>query len=557
MKKLLLLIISLIFITALSAQDAGLSNYVLSFTDKGVSKISSLNPLDYLSDKAVERRLKFEIPFDEDDIPVRQQYITDVTNTGAKVLTRSRWFNNIVIEANADMISEISGLPFILNIQPLEKNLKSQYTPISSEKPYFETETISPWIDPIPEKGISDIYDYGTAYNQIHQLKGEYLHNIGYSGEGMLIAVIDAGFNSVNVMPCFQSLRDNNQIKGTHDFADPGNDVYATTMASHGTSVLSCMAANVSGQMVGTAPKADYWLLRSEVGATESIIEEYYWVSAAEFADSVGADLINSSLGYTTFDDPSTNHTYADMDGKTTVVTLGADKAAQKGILVVNSAGNSGESTWLYISAPADGDSVFTVGAVDAAGIRSSFSSIGPTYDGRFKPEVMAQGTGAAIYSPDGLGSGNGTSFSSPIMCGITACFWQAFPGLTNMQIIDMIKASSSQASSPDNFLGWGIPDFELASATLSYQNQSVEKNITLYPNPVFDKLTIGLPFSLQGRYDLKVLNVEGKVVYSLHNTEGSIRSIQLNDIGYLTSGIYFIQVSDHNSVYSGKFLKI
>ncbi len=557
MKKLVLLLVSLIFITTLSAQDAGLSNYVLYFTDKGVGKITSINPLDYLSDKAVDRRLKYKIAFDASDIPVNQQYITDVTNTGAKVLTRSRWFNNIVIEANAAMISEISGLPFILNIQPLAKNLKSQNSLVSSEKPYFEAETINSWIDPIPKKGTLDIYNYGAAYNQISQLKGQYLHNLGYSGEGILIAVIDAGFNSVNVMPCFQSLWANNQIKGYRDFAQPGNDVFATTMASHGSSVLSCMAANVSGQMVGTAPKADYWLLRSEVGATESIIEEYYWVTAAEFADSVGVDLINSSLGYTTFDDPSTNHTYADMDGKTTVVTLGAEKAAKKGIIVVNSAGNSGGSAWLYIGAPADGDSVFTIGAVDAIGVKSSFSSIGPTYDGRIKPDVVAQGTAAAIYSPAGLGSGNGTSFSSPIICGITACLWQAFPSLTNMQIIDLIKASSSQASLPDNLLGWGIPDFENASSTLSSQNQSVEKRLTLFPNPVVDKLIIGLPVSLQGSYRLQIINVEGKIVYSLQRNEGSIRSIQLNDLESLNSGIYFIKVYDHNSVYSGKFLKM
>ncbi len=557
MKKIILLLFSLSCFTVLRAQDTGLSLYVLHFSDKGVDKIAALNPSEYLSDKAIERRLKYEIPFDEADIPVQSHYVDVVAKTGAKILTRSRWFNLIVIEANTDMINEISGLPFISDIQLLANNLKSQNALISSEKPSFEKETITPWTDPITINRAPNAYDYGAAFNQINQIKGQYLHNLGYTGEGMTIAVIDAGFNSVNVMHCFQSLRDNNQIIGTHDFAEPGNDVYATTMSSHGTSVLSCMAANTAGQMVGTAPKANYWLLRSEVGAYEKIIEEYYWVSAAEFADSVGVNLINSSLGYTTFDDPSTNHTYADMDGKTTFVTRGAEKAAQKGILVVNSAGNSGEGTWMYIGAPADGDSVFTIGAVDATGVKAASSSIGPNYDGRTEPIVAAQGVGTAIYSPAGLGSGNGTSFSSPIICGMTACLWQAFSGLNNMQIIEKIKASSSQASSPDNSLGWGIPDFQSASATLSLQNQSVEKKLTLYPNPVTDKLTIGFPVSIQGKYNLEIVNVHGKIVYSYQRDQGSIRSIQLKDIGYLPSGIYFIKLSDRTSVYNGKILKM
>jgi hypothetical protein len=377
---------------------------------------------------------------------------------------------------------------------------------------------------------------------------------MGYCGQGMLIAVIDAGFNSADIMSCFDSLRANNQIKGTRDFALPGNNVYSTSMASHGTSVLSCMGAYSNGQMVGTAPKADYWLLRSEVGATESIIEEYYWVSAAEFADSIGADLINSSLGYTTFDNAATNHTYADMDGNTTIVTKGADKAAEKGILVVNSAGNSGGGGWWYIGAPADGDSVFTIGAVTATGARSGFSSVGPTSDGRIKPAVSAQGTGTVLFSPSGLGSGNGTSFSSPIMCGMTACLWQAFPELNNMQIIELIKSSASQASQPDSLLGWGIPDFLAASSTLSIQTK--ENKIVAFPNPVDEKFTVVFPVSIQGKFNIEIVNLQGKVVYSRQHDEGSIRSIQINDLGYLASGIYFIKVSAQSVIYSGKIIK-
>jgi serine protease AprX len=556
MKKTLLLIISLICITSLSAQQPGLNTYILHFTDKGINKNSAINPSIYLSDKSVERRLKRKIAFDQADIPVNDQYVQEISKTGARIMARSRWFNTVVIEANAAMVDQIKALPFISKAQQLTSGAKQPLTS-TSEKPFWENETMSPWIGGISKNVLADKYNYGAAYNQISQLNGQYLHNMGYSGQGMTIAVIDAGFNSVDVMTCFDSLRSNNQIKGTHDFAQPSNNVYATTMNSHGTMVLSCMGANSSGKMVGTAPKADYWLLRSEVGATESIIEEYYWVSAAEFADSVGADLINSSLGYTTFDNPASNHTYADMDGNTTVITKGADKAAEKGILVVNSAGNSGSSAWKYIGAPADGDSVFTIGAVNASGIKASFSSVGPTSDGRIKPTVSAQGEGSAVFASGGQGSANGTSFSSPIICGITACLWQAMSDLNNMQIIETIKVTASQSSQPDELLGWGIPDYQLAFTTLSVADKAVQKTLVTYPNPVNDKLTVGFPMPVQGKYRFEIVNLQGKVVYSRERNEGSIRSIQAENLGNIPSGIYFIKVTTGSIIFSGKIIKM
>lgn len=556
MRKTISLIVSLIFITTLFAQETGLRTYALHFRDKGLNKNAVLNPSKYLSDKTIERRLKQNIAFDEYDIPVNDLYLKEVLKTGARILTSSRWLNTVVIEVNMLKINELSALQFVSKIQPLD-HLDKPLSYRESSKLFFEAETFSPAKAERNKQKTSDLYDYGSAFNQINQLKGQYLHNLGYSGKGIAIAVIDAGFNSVDKMPCFDSLRKNSQIKGTRDFAQPGNDVYATSMDSHGTSVLSCMAAYINGQMVGTAPKADYWLLRSEVGATESIIEEYYWVSAAEYADSVGAQMINSSLGYTTFDDPSTNHTYADMDGNTTVVTKGADMAAAKGILVVNSAGNSGNGAWKYIGAPADGDSVFTIGANTAAGLRSVFSSVGPTSDGQTKPTVSAQGSATAVFSPTGLGFSSGTSFSSPIICGISACLWQAIPGLNNMQIINLIKANSSQAGKPDSLLGWGIPDYQMAFNTLSNRNQSVAKALTIYPNPVTDKLTLGFPVYIQGKISIEIVNLQGLIIYKDQRNDGSIRSFQINDIGFLPSGIYLIKVSDRSSSFSGKIIKM
>jgi hypothetical protein len=557
MKKTLLLLFSAFFISSiLIAQSTDFKTYVVHFSDKGANMdAATVNPSLYLADKAIERRIRQNIAFDQTDIPVNEEYVSSVAKTGAKIVTRSRWFNNIVIQASADMIEDISKIQAISKISLLDNgSLKVGAT----KKPFFETEKVNLQVSNTPKKATNDIYNYGNAYNQINQLKGQYLHNNGFSGQGMTIAVLDAGFNSVDIMTCFDSLRANNQILGTRDFAQPGNNVYATTMHTHGTSVLSCMGAYVEGQMVGTAPKADYWLIRTEVGEYEQIIEEYFWVSGAEFADSIGADLINSSLGYTEFDDPLTNHTYADMDGNTTYITNGADKAAEKGILVVNSAGNSGGEfdAWKYIGAPADGDSVFSIGAVTAFGTRASFSSLGPTYDRRIKPTVSGQGENSSVYSPWGLGNGSGTSFSSPIICGMTACYWQAFPQLSNMEIIEAIKAASSQASEPDSLLGWGIPNYELAYTSLSVFDKSQTQNLTIYPNPVNDKLTIGFPTSITGKYTLEIINLQGKIVYSFNGTENSVRSLQVNDISYLPVGIYLVKVSNGAFIFSGKIIK-
>jgi hypothetical protein len=556
MKKINFLIVLTMFVSTMYAQESKLGIYELQFKDKGPNTDAAFNPSAFLSEKAVERRLKHQIAFEQSDIPVNVEYVKEVSDSGAKILTRSRWFNNVVVEATPDMVKQISDLPFVAAVKLLDNEANNVSL---SQKPFLEAESINKWTAGIPKKATSDVYNYGAAFNQINQLKGQYLHNHGFSGQGMTIAVLDAGFNSVDVMTCFDSLRSNNQIKGTRDFAQPGNNVYATTMHTHGTSVLSCMGAYANGLMVGTAPKADYWLLRSEVGEYENIIEEYFWVSAAEFADSIGADLINSSLGYTEFDPPgTTNHTYADMDGNTTYITKGADKAAEKGILVVNSAGNSGgiNDPWKYIGAPADGDSVFSIGAVDAEGKRSSFSSLGPTYDRRIKPTVSAQGTGSTIFSPTGLSSGNGTSFSSPIICGITACLWQALPNLNNMEIIEAIKATSSQVNNPDSLLGWGIPNYELALTTLSVETQTTDKTLFTYPNPVTNSLTIGLPINLHGSYTVQIIDIQGKTVYSISEQNDSLRSLQINNIGKLAAGIYLIRLTDDLLTYSGKFVK-
>ena len=389
-------------------------------------------------------------------------------------------------------------------------------------------------------------------------LNGIGLHDMGYAGQGMVIAVLDAGFMNADNLSVFDYLWDNDRILGYKDFVDPLNpNIFSSH--THGTSVLSTMGGNLPGELVGTAPEASFYLLRSEDGGSEYLIEELNWVSAAEYADSVGADVINSSLGYTEFDDPSQNHTYEDMDGNTTPITIGADLAASKGILVVNSAGNSGGSSWQYIGAPADGDSVFSIGAVDGSGNYVSFSSTGPTYDGRIKPNVVAQGQGSAIinaYSGD-VSFGSGTSFSSPITAGMVTCLWQAHPGARNTEIMEAVQQSGTLANNPSYQLGYGIPDYMVAHdlVTDSGAEYTTDKDLSVFPVPFIDQLTITLNNYPESDVNIRLVDATGKTVVQRDFSVKSKR-YKLQGLENLSSGVYFVKVTDGTHNYIRKVLR-
>ena len=319
-------------------------------------------------------------------------------------------------------------------------------------------------------------------------------------------------------------------------------------MNSHGTSVLSCMGANLPGQMVGTAPRATFWLLRTEDADIEVLAEEYNWAAGAEFADSVGADVINSSLGYTTFDNPVYNHTWADLDGNTAPCSRAGGLAAKRGILVVNAAGNSGGSSWQYVGTPADNDSVFTIGAVDAQSFYASFSSTGPTADGRIKPDVSAEGSGAAIVGQGGgvALNGYGTSFASPIMAGALACLWQSAPSFTAEQIRNAVRTSASQATAPDSLLGFGIPNLYNAHLLLGV-NLSLSKNqesFSLSPVPFSSVTWLKSTLNTTENLQVDILSVTGRVIHSLSVKMNSPTSLKLDDFSSLPSGLYFVRVS-------------
>ncbi len=546
MRSLLNTLFFVVIITSLSAQIAP-DKYYVQFTDKDNSPYSITNPEEFLTQRALDRRAKYDIEIIEQDLPVNPQYIQGVTSAGATILTPTKWLNGVTIyTTEQSVLDAINDLPYVENVSKMH----DLYNPV--KKSFFENEDYDEEVTNNEKSSqIISSYDYGFAANQIEQLNGTLLHDQGFKGEGMVIAVLDAGYDVVKTHQLFDSLWANNQILGSMDFVDRDtNNVYAHHY--HGRMVLSCMGANVEGLMVGTAPKASYWLFRSEDGASENIIEEYNWVSAAEFADSVGADVINSSLSYVDFDNPFWDYTYEDMNGMTAIATIGADIASEKGILVVNSAGNSGGSSFPWVGSPADGFNVFTIGAVDPNGNRVGFSSIGPTFDGRIKPEVMAQGQASAIADDSqGVQFGSGTSFSSPIIAGMSACLMEAFPDKTPYEIIESLKDSGDNASFPDNENGWGIPDFMAAYSTLTIITNNEEDHtnlVSVQPNPFADEVKVRVIEKSARTIELTIMDISGKQIVSVKREAHFNTEINLSDdLKGLSSGIYFMKVKIGN----------
>jgi serine protease AprX len=442
---------------------AQVSRYIIKFKDKGSNPYSLNNPSAYLSQRAIDRRIKFSIAIDSTDLPVTPRYIDSVRLSGAvTILNASKWLNSVTIRTNdANALAKINSFPFVQSVSGIALRTNNSTVPVNK----FNIERQQQPLSQLKETGItSDFYNYGSSFTQVHIHNGEFLHNIGLRGQNMIIGMLDAGFNNYLTLKAFDSARINGQISGVYDFVVKDSSVNEDD--AHGMECFSTIAANIPGQFVGTAPKANFYLFRTEDASNEYPIEEHNWVCGAERVDSAGGDVISSSLGYNTFDAPltSANHTYADMNGNVTMAAMGADLAAKKGMLVVVSAGNEGANSWKYIVTPADGDSVMAVGAVSASGSVAGFSSYGPSSDGQIKPDVASLGVATVIQLPGNvIGTGNGTSFACPNMAGLATCLWQAFPEFNNMKIIDALRLSANKASAPDDRVGYGIPDVRKA----------------------------------------------------------------------------------------------
>lgn len=538
MKKIVLLFIFLLSQNIFSQEDAW-----VYFTDKPDSQYYFDNPLEMLSQRALDRRTNQGIALDILDVPIHQLYIDQIiAASGIEVKAKSKWMNAVHVRGSIESIDALADLTFVSNIQFANRSLNTQNRIANNS----ENKAVNKQLD------VQENFVYGNSSNQIQMLNGHLLHQQDYTGTGKIIAVMDAGFPNVNTASSFQRIRDNNQILGGYNFVARNENVY--TSNSHGTLVLSLMAGYVENQLVGTAPDANYYLFITEDSADENPVEESYWVEAAELADSLGVDVINTSLGYFAYNNPSYSYTYADMNGVTSFISRGADIAFSRGMICVTSAGNSGNSANPNISTPADAIHTLTVGSVKFDETYSTFSSIGPTFDGRIKPDVMAQGQNPYFSTTSGSVSNasSGTSFSGPIIAGMVASFWQAIPWATNQQVVDFVLQSADRFTNPTTQFGYGIPDFQVA---LNMAQLSVEENekiqFLVYPNPVKDKVIVSF------------LNDLPDVKFQIFNSLGQKimeKTITQNDnlvaTSELQNGIYFYKVLAKNTIQTGKIIK-
>lgn len=466
MKKLLLLgVIVLIGLNIYAQNTDTLPRYYwVTFKDKANSPYQLDQPQAFLSAKALARRAKYQIAVTEDDLPVNPQYLQEIQKLGGQIHLSSRWLNAATVLATPTSMQQIEALNFVDTFLYVAKFMPAR---VNREGRAFKGKL---------EAEILDDNPYGNAFPQLQVMKGDSLHQKGGMGQGITVAVLDGGFSGVDQMPFFDSLRKDNRLFGTHDFVEKDSFVYESS--THGTHVLSVMGANIPGLMVGTAPKAQYICVKTEDVRGEYLIEECNWVAGLEYADSIGADLVNSSLGYFSFNDTDMNYRYEDLTGVNSIASRAVDYAFDRGMIVVTSAGNEGNSAWRHISIPADATHAMAVGAVfiDTT-IRAGFSSVGPTADGRIKPDLVAPGVAIVVASPYGYKTrtSNGTSLASPSIAGLTASLWSAFPNLKNEDIINAVIQSCHQKDQPDNFLGHGLPNYSRAFDILKQKVQEVE----------------------------------------------------------------------------------
>lgn len=507
--------------------------YLVTFRDKTNSPYSVAKPLEFLSQRSVNRRQKQNITVKTRDLPVNPTYISEIRKTGAKIWFTSRWMNAALIQTSDANLQTILKMPFVKGLE-VNGTVDNPNTRSARKESKFKI------LD-------NQSYNYGLAKVQNEMIGVNVMHDLGFRGEGMMIGVLDAGFNNANKIPALKPLFDEGRIVGTYDFVKKEPSVYEDD--EHGTEVLSCMGTFLEGTMIGTAPKASYLLLRSEDAPSEYIIEEANWLFAAEYADSVGVDLINSSLGYTTFDDSKTDHTYVQLDGNTTIAARAADWAAGVGIVCVISAGNEGNGTWKYEGTPADADSVLAVGAVDAKRLYVRFSSLGIPTDPRIKPDVVAMGQGVAVIAPSGnVTTSSGTSFSSPILCGMVAGYWQANPTLTAMQVMANVRKSGSQVDKPDKILGYGIPNL---FKVLGVQAE-VNDFFKVYPNPTNKEITLELNDFSGKNYEAFLMDITGRI----QQNEVIKNRIQAISVEKIPRGIYFLRVGNEDRSSVVKLIK-
>jgi subtilisin family serine protease len=552
MRVILVLVVSFLLSGTVFSQSAP-NKYWIQFTDKNGSPYSIDNPEAFLSERAIDRRADQGIEVVEQDIPVNQDYIDQVLELGnVELLLRSKWFNAITIETDdLALVAEIEQLSIVSQVK--------------SYKGHTKIKSIEKEVDVIDKEFSSSAY--GPSYDQLEEINGEALHKYDYLGNGKLIYVCDGGYTNFTSVDAFNHLFDENRIVGTHDFVDGDENVYHGS--SHGTWVMGTMAGVIPSLLIGTAPQASYFLARTEDVSSEFLIEEDNWVSAAEQADSIGADIITTSLSYTLFDSTDQDHSYEDLNGETSRIAIGAGIAAQKGMLIVVSAGNYYNQPWHYIGTPADAFGILAIGGITSDSSHSSFSSAGPSADGRVKPEVVARGTAAVTANAgnNGISYVNGTSFSAPIISGISASLWQAFPSASSVQLREAIIQSAHLVNDPNDMMGYGIPNFGKAmnylqdllgvAPSMDPVSGIIQR---VYPNPFDDVINVELLVSGESTESgtITLYDSRGLKVYQISVSFNAGRPVTyILGTPNLAAGVYSLEYVGENSRESVKVVHL
>lgn len=544
MKTKLLLVICLLAQVYVFAQSEIAWVY---FKDKAGVAEALENPITILTQRALDRKARHGVKIDERDVPVNEAYIAKVKQqSGITVKAKSKWMNCVTVIGEQRKISALKSLDCVKEIEYASKSLNvKQYVNLKRDK--FEVEV------PTANQNVLTDFEYGKAANQVKMLNVHKLHKKGFTGEGMLIAVIDDGFKNVNKNKGFKRIRDAGKILGTYDFARRTEQVYS--VGGHGTAVLSCIAGYSEGQYAGTCPDASFYLFRSEDDSGETPVEEALWVEATERADSLGVDVTNTSLGYTEYDNKSHSHKTSDMTGSRTFAARGGNISEEKGLLSVVAAGNENGpgKKWKIVATPGDSKGVLTIGAVGPSKKITSFSSLGSSAQATQKPDVMAQGGSAMVFEPTGTSPSatQGTSFSSPIMCGAVTTLWQALPHLDSKKIKQIVRESASQFNNPDYKYGYGIPDFDKALTLSDADFQEPVNAVKLFPNPASSKITIALSETATTA-KAEIYNVLGKRVKAFTVTP----TTNTFNIADLANGVYLVNVSVEGASKTLKLVK-
>lgn len=535
MKKLLFSITLLGFSTVYAQTEL----VFVFFKDKPNKATFYANPLSELTQKSLDRRTNQGIALNDQDAPIEASYIQNIKNLGFTVTDSSKWLNGVAVNATATQIIQLENLPFVQNVESFVKNPDGGKTAQPINK--FE-------------KFASEIkktdFNYGASESQIEQIHLKTLHQNGFTGSGITIAMLDTGYPTVNTAFPFSRLRDAGKIKGGYNFVSKNSDIYNSGFNAHGTVCLGAIAGYIDNQFVGSAPDAEFYLYVTESGPLEIPEEELYWIQGAEDADRKGVDIISASLGYYEFDDTRYNYTYADMTGNTSFVARGARVAAEKGIIVMVANGNAGTSDWHYVLTPADNTEVFSVGAVTPDGSSSGFSSFGPNALGAIKPDASARGTQGATVLNNDIVYVNGTSIATPIAAGGVASLLQAIPNSTSRDVIkNQLRNTSSLAPSHSDQMGFGILNFGQAYTNFLATNEiSGLHTVLLYPNPNKGQFTL----QTESIGSFQIYDLSGKLLIKGKTLKGK------NDIStQLKSGTYLLSLVSENGIKSSQKLII